>query len=148
MARKPANHFRSLLAARGLKEIEVASEIGVHKNTVSNWATGRTRVVPQRVQDLAVLLQTSIDDLAGTPATKSDRDREEAERISRDTEEAGQLAVEVLRRLLESAGALRSLSQAAPALMDILRDAEDAVERYGGTAPPTGPRRGHTGRSN
>jgi transcriptional regulator with XRE-family HTH domain len=129
------NQFRNLLQTRGLKEIDVATQIGVHKNTVSNWATGRTRVVPQRIQDLAVLLDTSIDELAGPPrAAQTTRDGGLTDR-----EEAALQAVDVLRRLLESASALRSLNQAAPALMDVLRDAEAAVELHGSTPPPRGP---------
>jgi transcriptional regulator with XRE-family HTH domain len=121
VAMSAGEHFRELLRARGLRELDVAEGIGVHKNTVSNWATGRTPVVSPRVRDLAALLGTSIDELASDAGARVSTAAQPDDLLE---------AVEVLQRLLDSAGALRSMSNAAPRLMDVLRDAELAVERH------------------
>jgi DNA-binding transcriptional regulator YiaG len=36
-----AQSFRKLLTDRGIKFIDAAAILGVHKNTVSNWTTGK-----------------------------------------------------------------------------------------------------------
>jgi transcriptional regulator with XRE-family HTH domain len=130
------NQLRTLLEARGLTEVEVAAAIGVHKNTVSNWATGRTPVVPARVQALATLLGTTIDEVAGhQPRTVSAAGDDRAVGA---TDASERLALDVLARLLDSAGALRALHQSSPNLMGVLRDAQDLVERFGDGPQPLG----------
>jgi transcriptional regulator with XRE-family HTH domain len=129
-----SGEFRELLQRRGLKAGDVARQLGVHKNTVSNWATGKTPVVPPHLGDLARLLDTSIDELAGiTPRSTP---------LARPSEQPGEPgALDVLGRLLESAGAVRSMYHAAPNLMDVLRDAEELVRRHGYDPAPQRPRR-------
>jgi transcriptional regulator with XRE-family HTH domain len=120
------------MRARGVTALEVAGRIGVSKNTISNWTTGRTPVVSPRALALADLLGVSVDELVG---------RRNADGAATESE-----AVGVLRDLLGNAGALRAISQAAPSLLDVLSDAEEAVRRAGGDPPAstlgTSPNRG------
>ena len=121
--------FRQLLQSRGLKAGDVARRLGVHKNTVSNWATGKTPVVPAHLRDLAQLLGTSIDQLAGIAIEQRSEQADE------------QSALQLLGKLLESAGAVRTIYHAAPNLMDVLRDAEELLRREGHDPSPQRPRR-------
>lgn len=115
--------LRELFQSRGLRAGDVAREVGVHKNTVSNWTTGKTPVVPPHLRQLARLLDTSIDELAGVGAAESEMQDDAA------TESLESDALELLGRLLESAGAVHAIYHAAPSLMDVLRDAEQLVAR-------------------
>lgn len=116
-------YFRQLLRDRDLTGVEVASRIGVHKNTVSNWTTGRTPVVPPHLNALAALLDVTVDELAEPPAPGTTPEPSAHELLHR--------ALDVLLRLLDSAGAADPIDEAAPNLMDVLRDAERFVEKHG-----------------
>jgi transcriptional regulator with XRE-family HTH domain len=124
--------LRDLIRSRGLTAAGVATRIGVTKNTVTNWSVGNTRLVPKHLPALADLLGVTIDELAGrAPKHSGDEER----------------ALLVLGRLLESAGAVRAISQAAPNLLDVLREAEETVKRHGEPVerPPLGSPRGRRG---
>jgi transcriptional regulator with XRE-family HTH domain len=119
--------LRELMRARGVTAVDIADRIGVSKNTVTNWTKGHTPLIPSHVLALAEELAISIDELAGRQAVEVATGEQEA--------------LLVLQRLLESAGALRAVSQAAPNLLDVLRDAEETVRRQGGQPPPRPPLR-------
>lgn len=133
--------LRQLFDDRGLSEAEIARRLGVHKNTVSNWVTGRTELVPKRVLELAAILGVGIDELVHPEHPPGEVAKDDARSAS--TAESD--AIDVLRRLLDSAGAVRSMHQAAPKLMDVLSDAEALVKAFGGRQPPRGPRRSDDG---
>jgi transcriptional regulator with XRE-family HTH domain len=117
------------MRTRGVTAIEIAERIGVSKNTVSNWTMGHTPLVPSHLLALAEELAISIDELAGRHAAE--------------VRPAEQDALSVLQRLLENAGALRAVCQAAPNLLDVLRDAEETVRRQRGATPSSPLRRSH-----
>lgn len=117
-----AERFRQILDRRGLRGVDVANAVGVHKNTVTNWANGHTPVIPETLQRLARVLDTSLDDLAGGRGPTGATPLTEAE-----TEDG---AVEVLRRLLERAPALQAIAEATPDLLEVLGDAEEVVRRF------------------
>jgi transcriptional regulator with XRE-family HTH domain len=106
--------LRDLIRLKGTTAGAVAKEIRVSRNTLSNWSRGHTPIVPPHITALANALGVTIDELAGRKPTEA-----EAE------------AQAVLRRLVDNAGALRAISQAAPDLLAVLKDAEAAVGQYG-----------------
>ncbi|NMF57096.1 helix-turn-helix domain-containing protein [Pseudanabaena yagii] len=57
-----------LMAIRGVTQTEIAKTLGVTKNTVSNWFTGKTpaRLTLDEWRTLATLLGTTIDKLPNT----------------------------------------------------------------------------------
>lgn len=48
--------FRALLAAAGLTQAQAADRLGVHLNTVSRWARGRTNIA----KPSAILIRAAI----------------------------------------------------------------------------------------
>jgi transcriptional regulator with XRE-family HTH domain len=118
--------LRNLIRSSGMTANGVAAQIGVNKNTLSNWSQGHTPIVPEHLTALADALGVSIDELAGRKPGRS---------------AAEEQAITVLSRLVDNAGALRAISQAAPSLLDVLRDAEEALGQRGPRLLPPDPPR-------
>jgi len=65
MAKQTQSPYIPLMAMRGITQTEIAKTLGVTKNTVSNWFTGKTpaRLTLEEWRKLADLMGTSIENL-------------------------------------------------------------------------------------
>ena len=59
------DRLKSLMDEKGIKQQFVADALGVARNTVSNWVTGRSRVTIDEASRLADVLGVDLDHLAG-----------------------------------------------------------------------------------
>jgi|688.fasta_scaffold1254558_2 transcriptional regulator with XRE-family HTH domain len=65
MSKEAQSPYIPLMAIRGVTQTEIAKTLGVTKNTVSNWFTGKTpaRLTLDEWRTLAKLLGTTMDNL-------------------------------------------------------------------------------------
>ena len=59
----PVLHLRAARERLGLRQAELAAELGVSQATVSHWETGRSEPSLGRLLELAEVLETSLDAL-------------------------------------------------------------------------------------
>ena len=61
------NHLKELRKKRGLKQKEVAEKLGVDWRTYGSWERGERMINLEQAYNCAVLLDCSIDEIAGRP---------------------------------------------------------------------------------
>ena len=66
MRKQTHNRIRDLRKQSRLSQQSLADQIGVFRNTISNWETGYSQISLENAQKVAEFFQVSMDYLLGT----------------------------------------------------------------------------------
>jgi transcriptional regulator with XRE-family HTH domain len=97
--------------ALGITQVQLAETLGIAQQTMAHYEGGVSRIAVETLSQLAVALNTNVEELIGTPAKRSAGKRGPAPKLQQQLERIGQLpkarqrmVSEVLDSLLAQAG--------------------------------------------
>lgn len=71
MTKRTQTRVKELRKQAGLSQQKLADQLGVYRNTISNWETGYSRISLENAERLAKFFQVSIDDIIGLSSDSS-----------------------------------------------------------------------------
>jgi transcriptional regulator with XRE-family HTH domain len=92
--------------ALGITQVQLAEELGIAQQTMAHYEGGVSRIAVETLAQLAQTLQTTVEDLIGTPAKRRTAKRGPAPKIQQQLEQIGRLPAAKQRAIAQMLDAM------------------------------------------